>query len=331
MNSFTFKKRKEPENDDFDDLKKEENEENNQENNQFDHLLNSVGPRKIDLNFIKKCLSKLEKTLKKNELMRSKFINDPTKFIESETELDYEIKQFSCISSAPELYYLLADNDFGKLLISLLSHENTDISISCLDLLNGLLEGDSLGEEEDEEGGGDKEDENSKVAKESISLFISYLVEQLQILPILTDNINRLKESNDEEKEGIFTTLSILENIITFDKENCTKLMKTNFITFLIQRITIKEFDSVKLYCTELLSEIANYNVEIKQYLISNGAIEALLQLTSLYKRKDPKESDEIEMMENSFDILCFLLSIDEGKLKFLEEEGIELMLIMLR
>ncbi len=49
------------------------------------------------------------------------------------------------------------------------------------------------------------------------------------------------------------------------------------------------------------------------------------------YKRKDPKDADETEMMENFFDVLCLALEEPENKQKFLEGEGVELMLIMMK
>jgi beta-catenin-like protein 1 len=49
------------------------------------------------------------------------------------------------------------------------------------------------------------------------------------------------------------------------------------------------------------------------------------------YKRKDPKDGDEVEMMENLFDCVCSLVAEQELKEMFIAEEGVELMLIILR
>jgi beta-catenin-like protein 1 len=49
------------------------------------------------------------------------------------------------------------------------------------------------------------------------------------------------------------------------------------------------------------------------------------------YKRKDPKDDDEIELVENLFDGLCSALAEKENKRLFLEGEGIELMVIMIK
>lgn len=61
------------------------------------------------------------------------------------------------------------------------------------------------------------------------------------------------------------------------------------------------------------------------------GGIDDLLQLLAANKRKDPKDDDEIELLENLFDGLCSALAEKENKRLFLEGEGIELMLIMIK
>ena len=49
------------------------------------------------------------------------------------------------------------------------------------------------------------------------------------------------------------------------------------------------------------------------------------------YRRKDPADADEIEFMENVFDALCSALTEPDNKAKFLEGEGVELMVIMMK
>ena len=50
-----------------------------------------------------------------------------------------------------------------------------------------------------------------------------------------------------------------------------------------------------------------------------------------LFRKRDPAGADELEYMENLFDSLCSLLSSSEAKASFVQEEGTELMVIMLR
>lgn len=49
------------------------------------------------------------------------------------------------------------------------------------------------------------------------------------------------------------------------------------------------------------------------------------------YRKKDPADSEEVEFMENIFNCLCSVLGEAEGKKAFLEAEGVELMIIMMK
>lgn len=69
-----------------------------------------------------------------------------------------------------------------------------------------------------------------------------------------------------------------------------------------------------------------------REKFIGLDGVDALLQLLSPYRKRDPeKDSDEEEYVENLFDCLVCVVDEDAGKEKFLEGEGIELALIMLR
>lgn len=49
------------------------------------------------------------------------------------------------------------------------------------------------------------------------------------------------------------------------------------------------------------------------------------------YRRRDPVDADEEEFMENVFDSLCAALSEPEIKNLFLEAEGVDLMVLMMK
>ena len=49
------------------------------------------------------------------------------------------------------------------------------------------------------------------------------------------------------------------------------------------------------------------------------------------YKRHDPVNKEEIEMMENLFNCLCSCLMTPQNRAKFLKGEGLQLMNLMLR
>lgn len=66
----------------------------------------------------------------------------------SEADLDADIKSLSILSEHPELY-----DEFGKLgcvgsLVSLLSHDNTDISIDAIEIISELTDEDVEAEQD---------------------------------------------------------------------------------------------------------------------------------------------------------------------------------------
>lgn len=59
--------------------------------------------------------------------------------------------------------------------------------------------------------------------------------------------------------------------------------------------------------------------------------IDVLLQQLSGYKRYDPANNEEQELMENLFDIVCSCLLHAPNRERFLKGEGLQLMNLMLR
>lgn len=59
--------------------------------------------------------------------------------MESEVELHDTIEELHVVATVPNLYPILIEMGTVKTLLSLLSHENTDISIAVVDLLQVSL------------------------------------------------------------------------------------------------------------------------------------------------------------------------------------------------
>ncbi len=94
-----------------------------------------------------------EKQVLKNQEMRVKFPDQPEKFMDSEIELNAEIQQLHVISTVPSLYNILVESNTCQTLVGLLTHDNSDIAIAVVDLLQQLTDADLEGEEEEGEGG----------------------------------------------------------------------------------------------------------------------------------------------------------------------------------
>lgn len=60
----------------------------------------------------------------------------------SEADLEAEIKALSILSDHPDLYEEFANLGCVSSLVSLLSHENTDIAIDAIEIINELIDDD---------------------------------------------------------------------------------------------------------------------------------------------------------------------------------------------
>lgn len=66
----------------------------------------------------------------------------------SEADLDADIKALSILSDHPDLYGEFAKLGCGASLVSLLSHENTDIAIDAIEIINELTDEDVEAEQD---------------------------------------------------------------------------------------------------------------------------------------------------------------------------------------
>lgn len=111
---------------------------------------------------------KFEKAINKNQDQRVRYADQPEKFMESEADLDEEVKNLLTLTQAPHLYPELVKLGSVASIISLLSHENTDIAIDAIDLINELTDED-VGLSEDEL-------ERSEEATNGVKILVDALV-----------------------------------------------------------------------------------------------------------------------------------------------------------
>lgn len=292
-------------------------------------LLNLTSVRKI-------CLS-LERSINKNREMRTKFGNQPEKFVDSEFELTEAIQGLALLTQDPGKFYPeIVRLGIVVSLLGLLAHENVDIAISVVEILEELTDEDILdAHNEDEEA-----EEGSGQAPEAVMELVNKLIEN-QLLELLVSTIvSRLNETEEAERNGVFHSLSLIENLISLDPTLSTKLIqKTPLLKFLLKRIKplkqiTKESQLLfqnQQYASEICAILVQTSSLNRKALIDEGGMDVLLEVLSVYRKRDPKDADEIEFMENVFDTLCSVLLEPEHKLKFLEGEGVELMVIMMK
>lgn len=104
----------------------------------------------LDAGAIKRILLSFEKKVSKNQEMRVKFPDMPEKFMESELELNDEIQKLHVVATVPEYYPVLTETNVLQTILGLLSHDNSDISIAVIDLLQELTDEGAMTESEEE-------------------------------------------------------------------------------------------------------------------------------------------------------------------------------------
>jgi beta-catenin-like protein 1 len=233
----------------------------------------------------------------------------------SEADLDAEIKALSILAEHPELYAEFAKLGCVGSLVSLLAHENTDIAIDAIEVLGELT------------------DEDVEAEESEWKALVDAMLEA-DVVDLLTQNLTRLDEKNESDRSGVYHILSVVENLSS--QADLTELIgqQSNILEWLLKRVQEKEIrvGQNKQYSAELLAILLQTSGSNRDKFVRMGGVDITLQLLSAYRRKDPeKDTDEEEYVENLFDCLTCMVDEEPGKDTFLEAEGVELCLIMLR
>ncbi|CAM6091003.1 unnamed protein product [Calypogeia fissa] len=280
----------------------------------LDGLEDSDAVEILDVRGLKKMILSFERKLSNNLEARMKYMEQPDKFVDSEVDLDDEVKKLHALATAPDLYPELVRLNSVSSILGLLSHENTDIAIGVVNLLNDLTDEDVIGESD-----------------EPALVLVDALVEN-NALELLIQNLGRLDEADPDEATAVFNTLSIVENMIEV-KPQVSELVceRTKLLRWLLTRLKVREFDSNKLYASEILAILLLNSAANQRRLGQLNGVDTILQAVAMYKSRDPKTSEEEEMLENLFDCLCSVVMPVENKERFVKAEGVELMIIIMK
>ncbi|KAF2100993.1 DUF1716-domain-containing protein [Rhizodiscina lignyota] len=286
---------------------------------------------KFDITWVRKLALSFEKKINKNAELRAKYEDDPTKFMTSEGDLDDEVKALSILSEHPELYAEFAKLGCMASLVSLLAHENTDIAIDAIQILSELTDEDVL------------------ASQDQWDILVNAALEA-DLLSLLVSNFSRFDEENEADRDGLYNSLSIFENLASQTAIASRIGTECAILQWSLERIQKKERPVAQntQYAAELLTILLQASPSNRLLLLeppsktngkangssteSTNAIDTLLTLLSPYRRADPsKDSTEEEYVENIFDALTVLMDEAAAKQPFVNAEGVELMLIMLR
>jgi len=284
------------------------------EKEKIEEMLEQNEEAAVDETGVKKIILQFEKKALKNQETRIKFPDQPEKFMESEMELHTALQNLHTLAIVPDFYPIIVDLNCVPSMLGLLSHDNSDIAVACLDLIQELTDVDTM--------------TGSEEGAESL---IQALIDN-QIFSLMIACIERLDESVKEEAEGVHNGLAIIENIIEFRPAVAEDVAEAGFMSWLIKKLKVKvPFDANKLYASEILSILLQNEPNNRTMFGELGAIDSLLQQLAYYKRYDPAEQEEFEFMQNLFNCLCALMEENDNRDRFLQGEGIQLMNLMLR
>ena len=175
---------------DDDDLGKS-NSQRKAKKRKIEDLINDV-PDAPDTSFdemaLKRLLLNFERKVLRNQEMRIKFADNPTKFMDSEVELFDIMQEMHVLATQPELYHFIVELNIVPTLLGLLSHENTDVSCAVVGLLQELTDLDDIQEMDD------------------VAVLMDALING-QIIAQLVSNMERLDETVKEEAEGVYNSL----------------------------------------------------------------------------------------------------------------------------
>ncbi|KAE8452749.1 hypothetical protein EG329_013021 [Mollisiaceae sp. DMI_Dod_QoI] len=274
-----------------------------------------VAPEKIDSAWLRKLVLNFEKKITKNAELRAKFENEPAKFMGSEADLDADVKALSILAEHPELYGEFAQLGSVGSLVGLLAHENTDIAIDAIEILAELT------------------DEDVEAEQEQWTGIVDAMVEA-DLLDLLASNFKRFDEGNESDRSGVYYALTVLENLASQVSLAEKIAQETEVLKWLLERIQKKESPVTqnKQYAAEVLAILLQSSPLNRRKLCELDGVDLLLQLLAAYRKRDPvKGTEEEEFVENVFDSLTCVVDEPEGKQKFVEAEGVELCLIMIR
>lgn len=312
-----------------------------------------------DLPTLRKQLLRFERAINRNAEMRVKYVDNPARFIDSEVDLDAELKSLLVLTTQPGLFY----REFVKLggaasFVGLLSHENADIAAAAIEVIEELTDDDVVDQADAERDDDDDDDEHGREKGEAAAA-MDELVEALlqqSLLDLLVSNLARFNDYLDPnlppeeaatkavEVEGdaqaIYHTLGALENLVSSRPALSERLVaSTAFLPWLLSRLgAVRAVDQNTSYAAELLAILLQSSERNRTSLGTTqtgkddeSGIDVLLGVLARYRRRAPEGAEEQEFVENVFDSLCLVLSIAANKQLFVQAEGVELMVLLMK
>lgn len=285
-----------------------------------------IAPIKYDSAWLRKFVRGFEEKISKNAEMRIKYEDDATKFMASEADLDDAIKALGILCHNAHLFKEFAELGSAASLVGLLAHENTDIAISTIRVIAELLgEDNELGDSADD------------LELGSLWDVLADAMMDADLVGLIMSNLNRFDPKIESDKEGILDAMTILEILGSVERRGEQIARDTDVVEWLMKRLEKKEVrvTDIQANAGDVLAVFVNGSSATRKLFCESNRVDRILQLLAKYRRPlkaAPADIDDEEMyMSSIFEIVTAVVGEPEGKEKFLEAEGVELCLIMIR
>jgi beta-catenin-like protein 1 len=249
----------------------------------------------------------LQRRIAENIDLRLKYKDQPIKFLDSEEALHETIKLFGGIAADAErteelMTCTVIERQAAKDLVMLLSHDNVDIACEVSKVLYELA------------------DESEQAASK---------LYELGCFEALQSNLRRMDEREDDEFQGVYYTLGVVEAIVEQGGFECRE-NEGEVLEWLLLKLQEAEFSTNQLYASEILSSMMLLPV-VQGRAKRHYATERLLDSLQRLEDFDADSKDERELYENMMDSLALCLLDADSREVYREHQGFELILVLLK
>lgn len=300
---------------------------------------------------IRTAAAALHRTIATNTVQRAAHPDSPHQYMDSEVAVYEHVKALQAIAASVHLYsVVVSDETLVPDLMQLLLHENVDVVAAVTTVWLEWLDSD------------DVEEGKLSVVAELARVFLADGAE------VLVENLGRTENSEEDTDDDVgrgsedilalFLHLLELDDSIedgVLESSSVAKKLcqETALVGWLVKQVA--ESTNRMGRAMELLSSIATVEdvhsvvvdwSSIPQYATSfareegatkdKGAptdcVEALLQTIATFKKRQPANSDQVELLENTGLVMGSILTYSPKSTQaFLDAQGIELALRCLR
>jgi beta-catenin-like protein 1 len=266
----------------------------------------------------KRLVAALERKMQLNSQARIKHAGDAAKFIETESDLYEQVVAMQVMINNPSLIPEILDSNCTNLMVQLLVHENSDISLAVVEFFRDIFDPEIL-EELDE----------AQVAN------MVALAKSSQVAQAIVANLARFNENLDDDAKAVYSSMEFFEGIFELDPSFIEYAGKeSDLIPWLIKRLLEKPKaarDDNRQYASEILSIMVQESTANQCRCAMDGGIDSILKAISYFRKADPTTENDKEAQQNIFTALRALLLVPANCVLFVKSEGIELMLMLVR